>query len=395
MKEILIFLFFVFSFCPYFQILPIPATTQPNALIVGCVLILMLKDFKFHPLVYYLFFLLFCSTLALFIEGFNTFSIKDWGNYLSLSLCTAVGTKLINENEKNFYSIFYIFSWGWFFIALMQYFVDPTFFSTFIYRMSGSFSRGRGAASMSSEPTYYGLMMGAMFSIYLAKEWYKKSMFLGFFLLFQLVVLSRSATTLLVFCVAILITVLYSLINLNVKGVIYSIGFMFVIGLISLFFIDELSDTRLGAAIDSFRSNYILILATDYAIAERLNHIVLPVLSLSDNHLIPQGFGTFGDYFLEKRSDPYFKVLFSHPLFLGPPARILSGYGKLFFEMGGFGLLLPIGFFFSVRAKIKNNYSYLFSFILFNGLLFMAFPFMTSIVPLGIAVFLTSRNELS
>ena len=49
--------------------------------------------------------------------------------------------------------------------------------------------------------------------------------------------------------------------------------------------------------------------------------------------------------------------------------KIMSGYGAVFFELGGFGILIPI-YLFSFFKNLLNNKNIIYIFILLNMLLF-------------------------
>ena len=66
-----------------------------------------------------------------------------------------------------------------------------------------------------------------------------------------------------------------------------------------------------------------------------------------------------------------FVNLFIYNFKIGGYSRILSGYGMGFFELGIFGVIIPLAIFVSIRRHLSNIY-YLFAYILFNFILFTA-----------------------
>ena len=151
--------------------------------------------------------------------------------------------------------------------------------------------------------------------------------------------------------------------------------------------------TRINEIVELVVSNPEIILAKDYSVAERVNHMVFPVISLYEAKLFPHGYGKFGDYLSQKREEGEYKVFFSHNYF-NESKRILSGHGKGYFELGFFGLVISFGilscFFYSFNDPLM-----VFSFLLYFLLLFAALPFMTATVPflLGNILFLRHNSK--
>jgi hypothetical protein len=77
-------------------------------------------------------------------------------------------------------------------------------------------------------------------------------------------------------------------------------------------------------------------------------------------------------------------------------SRILSGFGMGFYELGIFGLLIPMFIFLSIKNQLKNI-NILFVYILFNLLLFTAMSLNNSAIlfVIGNLVFLNETYKKS
>jgi hypothetical protein len=76
----------------------------------------------------------------------------------------------------------------------------------------------------------------------------------------------------------------------------------------------------------------------DVSVNARIGHILFSILGFLDNHGIPGGFDHFNTYVGFKAS----KVNFVWLGGLSPHMKIISGYGAGLFELGIFGLAIPL-----------------------------------------------------
>ena len=116
----------------------------------------------------------------------------------------------------------------------------------------------------------------------------------------------------------------------------------------------------------------------DQSVSERFNALYFSITSLFDFYGVPNGYNSFKNYILSKSQDPDTAIFFFN-FNIDHYGRILSGFGMGIFELGIFGLLIPFFIFISIWRCLKN-YSILFSYILFNSILFTAMSLNNSLI---------------
>jgi hypothetical protein len=385
-------IFLIFCFFPYLSFLGLNTTTQPNALAFSVFPIFFIKSGVLPREVFIFGFVLIFSTFVLLLSDLNFLSFRDWANYLSLFFITFGVYKFLRYINGLPYKFFYSVVCIWLLVGAVQTFLYPRFLAFLVHQMRGV-ATGRGVTGLSTEPTYYGLMLGLFFVVYLINNWHERSKFLGFLILVQIFFLAKSSTTIVVFITALGVFVLVLLMKLNWK-VIFTVSALFLAGSIFTYLtIDLYRESRIYKISEIVLDRPERILAVDLSISERVNHVIFPVIGLVEGGGVPRGFGKFNNYLLSKIENKKYKILFAHPLSRGSN-RILSGHGKGYFELGGVGLLISVGIFSAFKFRFSNP-QFLFGFILYFLLLFMALPFMTATVPfvIGNSLFLRSQKK--
>lgn len=382
-------LFLVFCFFPYVSFLGLNTTTQPNALFFSIFPIILIRS-KGLPKELFIFGIVFCfSTFILLLSDLSFLSFRDWANYLSLVFVSLGAYKFLRYINGLPYKFFYSVVCIWLFVGAIQMFLYPKFLSFLFHQMRGALLDGRGVTGLSTEPTYYGLMLGLFFVIYLVNNWYSRSKFLGFLILFQIFFLSKSTTVIAIFLIAAGLFILISMLRLKMKLIMSVVAISLLVSIFLASSTNLYKESRIYRISQIMRNHPEIILAIDFSVSERVNHVVFPVVGMVENLLLPAGFGNFGKYLTEKKDSKEYKVFFSHALFR-PSNRILSGHGKILFELGGIGLLISIGIFSAFKFGLSKS-PFLFGFILYFLLLFAALPFMTATVPFIIANILYLR----
>jgi hypothetical protein len=193
----------------------------------------------------------------------------------------------------------------------------------------------------------------------------------------QLIVLSISSTAILVLLVATGLYFVFVFVNLPLKKILLILA-LSVAGMVSIFFISPLfSGSRVYKLVSIVLSKPELILL-DQSISERFNAIYFSIGSLFDNYGIPNGYNAYTNYILKQSRDPD-NAKFFFNFKIANYGKILSGFGIGIFELGIFGLLIPLLIFASIWRCLKNH-SVLFAYILFNLILFTAMSLNNSLI---------------
>jgi hypothetical protein len=371
-------LFIFLCFFPFLNILRLPTDTQPNALLFS-IPILLVNLRRGFPSYYLIGFLLFLVALiALLMSNLDFRSILSFSNYVSILVVPLAVFFTLNFFGGLSYNFFkkVIYTWG--VVGIIQKFIYGNFLTFLLSRSSGVAAfKGRGVVSLSPEPTYYGSVIILFLIVYFLNFSDRKDYKLLAVLMIQLIVLSISSTAILILLVALGLYLMVVFVNLPLKKIAFILAGSVAI-MLSIFFISPLySGSRLYKLVSIVLSKPELILL-DQSISERFNAIYFSIGSLFDNYGIPNGYNAYTNYILEQSQDPN-NAMFFFNFKIANYERILSGFGIGIFELGIFGLLIPLLIFASIWRCLKN-YSILFAYILFNLILFTAMSLNNSLI---------------
>ena len=377
-KNIKYWLFIFLCFFPFLNILRLPTDTQPNALLFSIPILLVNLRRGFPS--YYLigFFLFLVAFITLLFSNLDFSSILSFSNYVSILVVPLAVFFTLKFSGGLSYDFFkkVIYTWG--IVGIIQKFIYGNFLNFLLSRSSGAAAfKGRGVVSLSPEPTYYGSVIILFLIVYFLNFTARKDYKLLAILMIQLLVLSISSTAILVLLVATGLYFVFVFVNLPIKKILLILAVSVAV-MFSIFFISPLfSGSRAYKLVSIVLSKPELILL-DESIAERFNAIYFSIGSLFDNYGIPNGYNTYTNYILKQSQDPD-NAKFFFNFKIANYGRILSGFGIGIFELGIFGLLIPLLIFASIWRCLKN-YSVLFAYILFNLILFTAMSLNNSLI---------------
>ena len=134
--------------------------------------------------------LYFYNNVSLFVY------VKNSLNYLSIPLICTVSYLIFRRlNYKVSFIAFMIFMTVYTLVGLIQLYVEPRMFDFLINMQRGVLVGGRGVVSISTEPAFYGSTC-LIFIVFSLLNYNRRQNLIAIpFLLFQLVFLSRSATS--------------------------------------------------------------------------------------------------------------------------------------------------------------------------------------------------------
>jgi hypothetical protein len=372
-RNIIYWLFLFFCFFPFLNLLRLPTDSQPNALILASIIILMNHKLIIEHFPGKLLIFLFLALISIFPIiysklGFDT--IISLISYLSLIIVPlAVLISLIKLGGLS-YQFFLIVVLTWFLVAVVQRFLYPDFLSFLLTRNVGNGFMGRGVNSLAPEPTYYGSIIVLLaITYYINFPNHPNKLLVISSLLIQLFILSISST---IFAVLFFSFFVYTMIKffkfqIGFKPLITFLLILLIFFIVYQVFYETISETRIYKIINIVISNPDIILL-DESINERVNHAFFPLVSIFENYGLPMGYGNFQDYIIQKTSDPKYQLFFEKINFVHYK-KIMSGYGAVFFELGIFGIIIPI-YLYKIFKKNLNKSIFLFIFIALNFLLF-------------------------
>ena len=366
-KELTLYFFILVPFLPNF----IPNTyTAPYAVMISTAFVLLMKR-KVLPRELFILFILFLLSLILLSNGLNFNTLRILIGYFSIfiiSFGTYFICKLNNRvNEK----LIYIFFLIWFFIGLIQYFINPDFMKLFVVHSRSTHDRGVGG--LAPEPSYYASVMLFFIIIsYITNYKFKITFFLG---VLSIIFASASATG--VFVLIGFFLIYFFIFSLNIKT--FKIFIIFGIFLFIFYLnFDFFSGTRLHKIIYKFTIDPVHIFVHDESANARIWHIIGSFKGAYDNYLLPNPINNFYQrtlFLMQDYTDyvhPYtIKTLNNKPM---------SGTGQMFFNLGIISLL-----YFYVLLELSYKYfnSKTKALFITSGL----FLFMTTAIPLTFPMF--------
>jgi len=307
------FAFIAASFLPYITLIPTPFSMQPYPLIFGMIYYVYHRIwfFKFSPLLHLPALTLAAASLLMLYEpSLNGFrSLFNYASFLLLIYCYV--HLLMTYDHRKVAQLVGLISIIYFGIGVIQMLIFPSIVSCCVGNIADTtelLESGRGVASLTPEPTFYGFFCLAFMIIFKIMD-YKKYFYLN---LIGLVFLSISSLAILCFAIYLIINFF---VQMSARNKIY---FLLISGFFSIVVWDFISqlDLRIIMLLSNYAENGFNVEETDGSISGRLYHIVQPWQSFITNWGLPN-------------------------LFLGLPngdPRILSGFGSGIYELGVFFL---------------------------------------------------------
>ena len=363
----LLVLFFLYF--PYITPVSFGTDIQPWGVLLATVFstILFLSGYKFKKIFISLLIPIIFSLLLFPFQDNQFSSIRSIAGYFTIGLTPLVFHYTLKNHYKITVKFLKLSVILYLVVGLVQTFFDANFM-TFLLNRSAA-GGGRGVVSLSSEPTFYGLICLFLILTLSALETSNKLIYIAL-LLFQIVFIAQSSMIVLFLFIFVLF---YLLFKLEVKFLLmtFAVGFL-IISLISFVNIES-------------RIVHLLIrviwhpegLLSDGSINSRLGAIYFSVKGFIDSYGIANGFSAFSDYWESEisKQDVFFQSAKT------PPVRIMSFYGGILFELGLAGLLIPVSYSIIIFKAYKNNIRNFFIFFFFvNAILFTGIPMAFSLV---------------
>lgn len=360
--------FVFFCFFPFLKVVPFLKTdVQPYTLLCSLVLLLIWIPRYINI---GLLLPLFVATVAFAIISFNGLTVAGLRNsfgYFSFLTVSYASYKYLITQQKLPYRFITIAVYVWMAIAIIHH-IFPDFLTFLLPRSRTGY--GRGVTSLAPEPTHYGIAC-LFFMLIIDMCQHPKRKLLNRLLIFQIIFLARSSTVILFL---IILFGLRTIVKLNGKRLLISIATV-VIGIIVLMSMDLRSyNIRVFKIIDLvIERGFLKTIAIDASISDRVAHIYFSLKGFLDNYFLPHGYGAWGKY-LDGQLAGYGRVFRLEWITRGD--KILSTYGAAFYELGIFGLLLPVSITIILyRAFKKSEWRRQLTLIIFvNMILMTAIP---------------------
>ena len=341
--------YILLSCFPYLRLFPINTDLQPNAAIVGCVILFLnpnkLASIRWYTLVYGLF------AILLVFFPFDPYHynangvIRGLGSAASFVICIIAWNSIRFESLRLLVKNYYLISVLLVYIicGLLQMFYNPDLFSMFLSRPFGyAGNEGRGVESLTAEPTYLAIQVVLIMRfacVINPSNLNKLTLALAGFIV-AFVAKSTTVVASLVFS-AIIVTLPLTISGLMLRSIRKAWLLITFLALIFMtaFLVKNASggESRVGRVFQEVVNGGISgLVESDWSVRDRLNHIDTSIGLAVRDWLRPHGYGMFQAMINEYQS-PLFKKEYVD--FADPNGRIMSGYGGLLFEFGWFAII--------------------------------------------------------
>jgi hypothetical protein len=352
------FLFFVFF--PYISFIDIGTDSQPYALILSA-LVLIVFGIKLSETGLYLLALLLFAIAVFLVDDITFNSARSLINYAALFFISAASYKVLKSGyidaEKFIRYSFFV----WFCVALMQTIYSRDFLG-FLVASSRS-SVDRGVTGLAPEPTFLGMVFifYLIFSLHIGgrlKHWITGLSVVG------IVMLAKSPMALLSLLIMLF---LYMVIYFSVRRALLGAVLLSFLAVALLM----MGESRITYIIANMAINPSFLLL-DASVNDRFFQILFSLKGFIENFLMPHGYSKWESYAHEQAGVYYDWVILE---WFAIGGRILSGYGGALFELGFVALLVP----FAISKLLYGIYSdnirkFLFHAAFINVIMLSAIP---------------------
>lgn len=392
---------FVACCFPYISLIDTPFDTQPYAIILATLIIVLFYLYKKDlgipkMLLPFMLILAYSITLFLLAESISM-GLRSIVGYASVPLI-AWASFATFKYIKGKYFILVVVTWLLF--GIVQLLIAKDFGSFILPRLSTSDTRG--ITSLATEPSFYAITCLFFFVLndlfYSRKEYSKKTYLFVFALLCIQMLLSRAGVGIALFFV-------YLIAKMVSQGDIKRIlkQTVVLISLSVVFFllftnIETLKFSRLGSLLTTALENPTTLLYTDGSISDRLVHIILSHLSLFYSYGLGLGLGNWSEY-----SWSIAHWIGGFPLELAKvniteKGRIMSGWGTTIFELGFIGIFFLGAFVYIMYRGYRSGNKtlkrlYLSSFIIIYFIMLNAVPISYPLFGFLIGAFIYTQIE--
>lgn len=341
-------LFLLAIFFPYLQIIPIGTDVQPIGLCVAILVLLLDRRWHNAPRQLWLFGFLFVVALCVLITGEIDFgALRSVGNYASLFLISLASYSCAPRIQPLTRRLLIISIWIWFAIGFIQSVYSVDFLTNILPDVRRSDSRG--VVSLAPEPGYYATM--CLFFLFILYLHNRERSIHGLLCIVQITLLARST---LFTGILLAIVLVYGTVHLNPRKMLAVVAVL-VAGWAIATQTEYFENTRTGDLTKLALANPFGLTKLDLSISDRVAQLVFSLKGALDNHLMPNGFTSWGAYYHAQTlgAAEYFLMYYPNPF----PTRIQSGIGAPLYELGFFGFI-PV---WTLIIGIKNRFGTIWS----------------------------------
>lgn len=330
------YLFLLFSFFPFITFFKTPFDLQPFSLVFAIILVFLCRE---KPNLYIFYFILISifAFLLLINSSFNLNSIRSFANYISLFFITYASYLVFHKISVKQIKKILIMSFSiWIIVGIIQTSMDSSFLNSLLSSARGSGFQGRGVLGLAPEPTMYGIVL--LFFGMIGFVLFDDKIKYMFILISLLSIIFLSKSSLVLFLLILCISVFFLIYLLFCKPILFIFFILLVVPIyiFILIILDNIeSQIRFLIILEKLLNDPIHILE-DGSLNDRYLNIYFSIKGLIDGWFLPNGYGYWGEYFLNSLQD--YKGYVSNYVSFG--SKPLSGFGSVLFEMGIIGVAM-------------------------------------------------------
>jgi hypothetical protein len=274
--------------------------------------------------------------------GEPTFSaLRSLGNYVSIFLISLASYHFFLAPRVNVVSLTKMANIAWFAVGLGQTFMSSEFLNGILPDVRRTVSRG--VVSLAPEPGFYATT--CLFFLLLLFLFRQERTIHGLICVLQITLLARSSiiTVFLVCSLVVYLATSWTVRNALAVTLVAASAW-FVVTQTAM-----LENSRIQDVFTLALTDPTSLTLKDPSISDRVGQLVFSIKGSLENYLLPNGFSSWGPYY-------YAEVLQAND-WLTPywgnryPDRIQSGIGAVLYELGVFGLIVPLVFVVGVKRK--------------------------------------------
>jgi len=321
--------FFLFVLFPYLRILPLPTDTQPNAMLFAAAIWLAMGPRTSLPLPVWSLLGLFLFSLVL-VDPVSLTAWRSSLGYASLFLIAAATLVLSERRIRLSDAALDVAAWIWFAVGAAQLVLDRTFLTGLV--AEARTSPTRGVTALATEPSHYGTIALLLLVLLLLRR--RETSLVGLACVVQVLLFAQSAQVALVLVLALIAYGVLVRPIVLAGAVLAGLWTLAVFDPFSTIADDERRIVRLAVLL--VEDPWLLVLA-DPSGSQRLASILLSFKGMLDHGLLPGGLNSFAAY-MAAEVGAWRSLLHYAPT----SDRISSGYGSAAYELGVFGLAIPL-----------------------------------------------------
>jgi hypothetical protein len=279
-------------------------------------------------------YMLLAAIGAAFIGDPSFAALRSLGNYVSIFLISLASYHFFRSTKVSVLSMTKVANLVWLAVGLGQTFMSNDFLINVLPDVRRTASRGVG--SLAPEPGYYATT--CLFFLLILFLYKQERSIHGLLCVFQITLLARSSVIAMFLVCSLIVYVATSWTVRNVLVVaVLAASWWAVVTQTHLLENSRIQDVFAMAIADPTS-----LTQKDPSISDRVGQLVFSIKGSFENYFLPHGFSSWGPYYYSEvlQAGNWLTQYWANRY----PDRIQSGVGAAFYELGFFGLIVPIVF---------------------------------------------------